>query len=386
MNDRQGGRQQTALLCAVLFIIFSICYLCCFQYELLETAQWVLSDHQTSYMPVVSPLIIVSLLVALALGVGQVIKPRNSVHAFVYAPSAWLLALLTNFSLPVPDGHTNGWGLAGFLLSALATILLLWIVNAYTRNSMYAKQASLPLTITSNACIMAMLMGYITLASNTKIHLNVTLTMSEYAQKGDFGKLLEVGRHNAECSRSICAMRAFALSQEGKMGDKLFSYPQHHGAAGLIPPKADSAYIFDWPRALYSHLRTVCCDDVTNGTEAINYLRQALRLHPDSVQADYLLCAYLLERRLDDFARELPAHYAIDKTLPRHYKEALIVYQRRSSTPLLQYRDEETEANHTEFMKLKSKYKDAGEQEFQLVDMYPETYWCYYYFPTKQDK
>lgn len=386
MDHYDGWRQLSALLCALLFAIFGLCYLMGFQSEYLQMAQHVWSDGQTEYMTGFGPVLIVGLLTFLGMAISSSVRLWPILTATAYAPSFILLALLTTASLPVPDGQSNGWGILGFCLWTLGSGCALWVMSRLAPRRNYNRDAPTARIIMGNLLVMALLMFLTVRAANTRIRFHYALRMTALATEGEFDDVLKVGGSTPECSRSICAMRAYALASEGLLPEKLFSFPQHHGALGLIPPKADSAYVFDWPKELYRSLGSYCVEDVSTPSEAIYYLRETLRRHPGRIQADYLLCAYLLERRLDDFAGELIQHYELDDSLPRHYKEALVVYQRRNATPLVSFHDEQTEANYLGFQCLKARYARQDEQEYQLTDMYPETYWCYYYFPSRKDK
>ena len=73
---------------------------------------------------------------------------------------------------------------------------------------------------------------------------------------------------------------------------------------------------------------------------------------------DWLLCAFLLDGNIDAFANTLPKYYLIDSTLPKHYKEALILYSRQTLHPSVVYKDPVLEADYEDFTTLRRTNKE----------------------------
>ena len=54
--------------------------------------------------------------------------------------------------------------------------------------------------------------------------------------------------------------------------------------------------------------------------------------------ADYLLCGYLIDKKLDSFAQTVGDYYTLDAHLPKHYREALTLYMHSRSNPLVNFK------------------------------------------------
>ena len=81
-------------------------------------------------------------------------------------------------------------------------------------------------------------------------------------------------------SRNFTALRAYAMSREGTMGEKLFRYPQLYGAAGLLIStsnenalrlNADSLYVYLGDRQrlgepAMSFFQRICEEETGNHT------------------------------------------------------------------------------------------------------------------------
>ena len=112
---------------------------------------------------------------------------------------------------------------------------------------------------------------------------------------------------------------------------------------------------------------------------------------------DFQLCQRLLDKDLDGFARIMKAnevHFGLteaapaDSTtqvvaLPKHYREALVLYTRMHSTPLLTYHHDVADADYEDFQKIYRGEKDAHVRYSKLRDLYSNTYWFYYFYGNK---
>ena len=95
---------------------------------------------------------------------------------------------------------------------------------------------------------------------------------------------------------------------------------------------------------------------------------------------DYLLCAYLLDKRVDDFAREIGNYYKTDSVIPKHYREALILHNHIRSHPVVEYRDNVLDADYKDYLKLTREKASKRERKTKVRDTYGNTYWYYYEF------
>ena len=130
-------------------------------------------------------------------------------------------------------------------------------------------------------------------------------------------------------------------------------------------------------RFLYAHLGVVFREKM----RPMAYIEMLHRRHRATKAAhDWLLCAYLLDRRLGQFASTLPKFYAINDKLPKHYQEALILYNHMTSHPVVSFHNSVGDADFDDYQDLQKKYADKRERYTALRDKYGNTYWFYFQY------
>ena len=77
--------------------------------------------------------------------------------------------------------------------------------------------------------------------------------------------------------------------------------------------------------------------------------------------------------------RLLPRYYAINDSLPRHYREALVLYVHQTSSPLIVYHENAIDTDYDDLQKLERTYPDATARSLAVYKQYFGTYWWYYY-------
>ena len=95
---------------------------------------------------------------------------------------------------------------------------------------------------------------------------------------------------------------------------------------------------------------------------------------------DYLLTACLLDKNLNQFALIVRQLYADICSLPKHYREALILYTHLRSNPVIIYKDDVLDADFKDFQELDKKFSDKNMQRNAVQQVYGNTYWYYYFF------
>lgn len=95
---------------------------------------------------------------------------------------------------------------------------------------------------------------------------------------------------------------------------------------------------------------------------------------------DYLLTACLLDKNLNQFALIVRQLYADIRSLPKHYREALILYTHLRSNPVIIYKDDVLDTDFKDFQELDKKFSDKNMQRNAVRQVYGNTYWYYYFF------
>ena len=93
-----------------------------------------------------------------------------------------------------------------------------------------------------------------------------------------------------------------------------------------------------------------------------------------------MLCAYLLDKDIEKFVNILPQYYPSNEGLPKHYKEAMIMYlHHEGKTDHVLY-DKQTADAYLKYLEIKSSFKNPVEQNNQCRREFGQTYWWYYDF------
>ena len=101
---KNGSTVTIRVMCAIVFLTFSFCWLYFFQSDQLAMTQHVLSGGLTHYNSILGTLIIIAVLMLLQLLVFRVFRLTKRSHALTYVPSMMLLALISEASRQIQSG------------------------------------------------------------------------------------------------------------------------------------------------------------------------------------------------------------------------------------------------------------------------------------------
>lgn len=433
MNSNSKGSTTTlpGAVCATIFILFSISYLYFFQAPLLEMIQHAWSGGVTSYDYLWGTgVILASLLVVTGLFSRLLPLP------FYYAPAMLCMGLLTAVHVSA-DGsvHTS---VLWIIFSAAIFVALLVMgfmgrdflsfisgtENTGNRLSSGRAYPFLPLLW------LAVFMGLTFLMGNTDRSLHTRLKAEHYCKTRQWDQLLKTGLAQHDDNGAITMLRAIALANSGQLGERLFNYN--------IPPSTTSDCLFYgdvtdsklrrfpkgtfllsngyrlWqtigfvPRNRAESVRTILerelrhekmlSDSLAAASAAASEASDAAQSSAPSaatadstsadikhfvkpVAKDYLLCACLIDRDLKAFMRILPRYYSITDDLPRHYREACLLYHRLNNLALpVDKREISAEIeDYDDFCAILKANRDPVRRNAALRDSYYGTYWYYYY-------
>lgn len=385
MNSSSNFKRTVRIVswtCGLLFAVFCVLYLSVMQPELLSTAQHLLSGGQTLYYPVWGTVIITLVLLLIQAAYRRTLAFPLRFNALYFFPSCLMLGLLTSIS-PQGDGWDVfmdtrwGWVVASICLYCVTV----WFAMHFP--DMKNRKQSIFSYLWVNLLLLSLQFCMVGSLANTNDVYHYRLQVEKHIVAGQDSLALQVGRKSLHTDRSLTAMRAFALSRCGRLGDRLFDYPQCYGSDGLLPEASDTIYTYGWVQDLYRYLGGKPGIHLQNDVPL--FLRSLIQL-PSATEAvpDYLLCSCLLDKNLDDFVRLLPRYYDLNGDLPLHYKEAVILYRRLHTAPAVVYRDTAVEANLDDFIRYGANFADATERVNQTRRMYGNTYWWYYYYQPLQ--
>lgn len=364
------------VMCAIVFVCFSLLWLYCFQADLLAMAQHQLSHGLTQYNRLISPLLITALLYIVHLGVFGVVRLTRSFHSLTYLPSMLILALLTD--IYVVPGTT---GLAHYGWWMVVLVFIVWLGCVFVARKYQEIENdgdygffSRPAWI--NMLIMSLQIMFVAWIGNTNAVFQYRMHAERLLFEGKYEKAAGVGKKSLESDESLLAIRMYALARCGSLGDRLFEFPIT-GTSDKMLPTNDSTLFLLYPNdSLFRYFGARPAEEMT----PVRYLRMMERRDsvPRKAVGDYLLCGFLIDKQLDKFAAEISRYYTIDDKLPKHYREALTLYCHMRSRPLLSYNVPVVEEDFRNLQELERQYQDLQERKVKVSEQYRGTYWYYY--------
>ena len=374
----------TILVCAVVFLLFSFFWLYSFQGDLLAVAQHILSDGQTHYNRLVGAVLITVILFIIQQGVYAVVRLTRSTHALTYFPSFLLLTVLS--SMAANDSGHLAMGQWTLLFPVLLIVWggAVWLakqwepMEAGTRGSvgLFSRCTWV------NVLLMCFMMLLVALISNTNAVYHYRVH-AEIALKEDrVDDALRVGSRSHETDESLTMLRLYALSKKGLIGDSLFSYALAGTSQDMLPMKDSHSHLLIYPvDSLWSHFGPLRPSADMTVREYLDSL--SLDTLSTSASRDYRLAGMLIDRRLDSFVVALPRYYPVSAdSLPRHYREALILYYNEvaDSTQRMLYSDSLMLHRWQKFNDMREQYPRLPEQQVRAKDNFSRTYWLYYLY------
>ena len=294
------------IVCAVLFCLFSFCYLYFFQADVMTIVQHLASGGQTFYNPLLGAVLITITLKLLQVGISSWTKLSKRGYALTYFPSFLLLTIVSDIR-PTATGVTlSSW----LWIAPLFLILYAIIVIMTKRFEPYEPELRSfgifsQLTWMSLAIFLSFFL-FTGLFSNTDKYYHQRAKVEALIDKRDYAGALQVVKTMPHTDSVTSMLTVYAVARRGHLADSLFYYPLVGEGRVLRPGRVHS-----W-------------------------------LQPDSVllkvtrtSANYQLTGFLLDRNLQEFVRYLPQYYPVDSLRPRYYKEAyeLYVLRKKGLTP-----------------------------------------------------
>ena len=376
------GKNSTATVqvaCAIVFCLFSFSWLYWFQADVLAVAQHVLSNGQTHYDRTIGALLTTLVLQLLQLFVNVFAKLYRRTHALTYLPSMLVLAVISDVNTDI-DQHFS----LGDWYWVVPLVLLVWGCMVWLARQMLPFQTDKqPTGVFSrrawgNMLILTAMMLAVAAISNTNAVFHFRCHLEKAIQQNDIGEALLTGRQSEETDASLTMLRAYALSLKGAMGEHLFEYPVAGKGSDLIPMQgSQSRLLLIVPDSLFRHLGAIPRGKMTADVYYQLLERDTLAT---SAVADYRLCGMLIDKDINRFAHTLPQYYAVNDSLPKHYKEALTLYTHQRSNPVLVYHNPVTDEDWNDFQKLEKQYPLSSERKDKVRERYATSYWYYYFY------
>ncbi len=374
-------RTLTAVVCSSLFGGFSFAYLYAMQGELLRSLYYRGCGADT-YSPLWGALAITLVLWIVRWLFERFFHWERTWLALSYFPAYWALSLLT-FVSPVESGETPSWewNSGWWLFPVVMLIYLLAGLVCRNRRTYDRRRKSWAEALIPNLIILVLCSLATGCVGNSNELLHNKLLVAQNIREQRYAKALLVGKKSLHNTHSLTTLRALALSHAGVLGESLFEYPQSDKSDGLFFQQGQTdvcgftnediehhlGNVFrKTDESVVDYLSRICSSDSTVGSPAI----------------DYYLCALLLEKQLPLFHQALSAYWPAGVALPRHYQEALLVYQSQvcEESPFASLCTSSVRERYHDFRQLQAQYELPLHQNNYTRRKFGDTYWWYYWY------
>ena len=384
-SDYTFGRRkpQNGFVKIVSRIFFSLAlfsYYYFLQAPLLSLAQHQLSQGQTFYHPLIGAFVLTVVLLFIQKKVQDFLQFDTPLYALSFVPSVLVAVLPTAFTPSV-----NYIVLGGVLI-----IFSLWLLLVIRKDKVsgcffVVTQNKFVTSLYSNVLLFFLCLSFLGILSNNSELLTYEVRVSQLLRDGRIDESLSVGERSSVTSRRLSALRAFAMvNSKTGIGDRLFLYPHTAGGSEdlLLLPEDTLQMLF--PLSSYYDMLG---DSLQKQEKSLDYFRRcAERDSADSRAKDYFLCALLLDKDLESFVDKLEEYYGISDSLslPKHYSEALALYNRINPDTSKPYMDNHISEKMNDFMHAYRLGADRYNRNMFLTNSFNGTYWLYYYDMCKE--
>lgn len=379
-NEKDKFMWRATKLCAtLLFALFSFLYLYCMQADLLACFQYILSDGLTSYSPLVGGLIITLLLVFLGELLAYACPLPTPFVALSYFPSAVLLAVISG-GTPKSDGigfAASGWTWVAVTVVVVGVcMLLLRKYASYLVQDKYRYTDSWP-----NALLFFLMFAFVGKVGNTNDRLHYQLKAESLLNDECYDEILEMRPGSTGMSPAFHAIRALALSQDQRLGEELFRARGLSGSSDLLVSEHEFLSCDSLEYKFYDFWGARPGKHLQQNSELFFQIILERNLCDSTRRKevqDLYLSSLLLDRKIDQFASSVVKYYPLNDSLPRHYREALILYKRIRTAPVCVYENESLEENYNDYLTMSRNKVSAQEVQNKIRQSFGRTYWYYY--------
>lgn len=371
----QRAARILTIACGLLFSVFSFVYLFVLQKDVVGALHYSLSQGKTHYSPLVGAIIITMVLLIFRWGINGLMGLKGPVRALSYFPSCLLLGVLTD----VDRSIFHGGSIEDKWLWLLPLLLLIYVGVVYTLRRVFRvwlnQEGTILGLINSNLAILTLLCLMTVSIGNTNVNFHHELAIEQAIRNRDYQAARMVGVKSLETTRTLTVLRAYAMSQEGTMGEHLFEYPQNYAGEGLLfEPHSQETLRFN-ADSLYAYLGA----SPHTIEKPVDFLDRICREEVGKHTAlDYYMSALLLDKKLDKFVSAVDTYCFEQDTLPRYYREALVLYKQVRPEYSKEIKDTLMMQRLEQFLARQKEFSSSIEEKNRMRREFGDTYWWYY--------
>ena len=363
-------------VCALCFALFSFLYLFFLQSDFLAQTQFHLSGGATSYFPLGGAMLISAGLTLLGMLVGRLFTFPIRLLALAWVPSCYLLLLLCSMPLETCSSDHYQTPYIWLVLLPLLYAVSLSLCRLYPDFS--GENQSLSIYLSSNLLLLSIFLCLTGMLGNASQGIHYDLRVARLVHEDRFTQALQVGRKSDFTSDYLTSHRVYALARQGKLGEQLFTYPLSSGSSSMLMNTSDTTWVFRSALRSYHLLGAVFQGSSSQVDRFLERVCERDSLHTP-VKRDFLLCSYLMDKRLDCFASAFTDTLTTDSLLPAHYREALMLCQDLGYTAR-RIHDQPTAEKYLRFTHLMAQYQQTPQCSYHCYIHFGQTYWFYYHF------
>lgn len=357
--------------------VFALFLLLFFRYAQYDVLAYIMSSMVGHYMkpwPWTVAIVLTLLLVLVGHGTELVLKKHTIHHRLPYVVVGWGAVAIT--SAPFVSIYYQ----IGVLIAAVAVAGVMMWTDKFSQRS-FSQKTYVALLQLILLCLFVGVGNGVT--DLTHYELRTAQALQSDHPKGAY----KVGEKSYTTSPRLFAMRCYLMATTHKhgLGNKVFEQmvPAGGGASCLLLPNDEEQRLL-FPISNQEHLLGSARH--VNETP-LQYFKRCAWLaafkghRANNVAIDYYLSALLLERRLDLFAQEINRFYSHEVQqgkLPTYFAQALVLYQRSRTQPIVRYQDSGIEANFEDFSDMGDTISNRTIRCNTLRNSYGETYWWWY--------
>lgn len=362
--------------CTIAFAVFSFTFVAMYKSPVFEVVYDSVATGKLLFNAYVVAGVMTTVLVGLALWLNRFAKFQREWTAMAFLPSALLLAFITDIDRTFFVGGKS----YTLWMWILATGVVVYLFFSFVLKRILFEKIKNPTVVGNkilwrNLILLAFFFFSVGCLSSGESSFRYEAVQYVNYMRGNVDAALAVGKSSPFSSRQLTAQRAFLLASVNRLGESFFEYPVAYGAEGLLPSVMRDAPIA--PDSAYSLI------GVPRGAEekAVDYLSRAVASDTAGNAArDYYLCSLLAERRIVDFSDAIYEYYRVGDVLPKHYREALVLYSYVTPEYSLPFDAAESLKEIDDFI-TRLKRPDCGTRCLAaLFDDYGDTYWWYFLY------